>query len=221
LVIDDYEDNCQVLGDFLVSALVPRLADAGFQVTMVICCRDDLVSTNSSWSQHVQKWMKEDLRLKPFDKATAVELMTAAGVPAERHEALFDATKGFPFLLTLAIEEATTVEGQSALFAKKFFERTTRWMNEDQREWFKRICYLEHVDEDTLARVVPKAQVREVQDWFENEASIRDPDTARFAVRPLIRLKTLEYLEVRSPTWHREMKEQVKNGQAVASDSSA
>jgi hypothetical protein len=46
--------------------------------------------------------------------------------------------------------------------------------------------------------------VRPVQDWFEREPSIRDPTSSVFRVRPLIRDKVLRYLELRSPSRHRE-----------------
>jgi hypothetical protein len=47
--------------------------------------------------------------------------------------------------------------------------------------------------------------VRRIQDWFEREASVRDPSAEEFRVRPLIRDKVLRYLELRSPTRHREL----------------
>ena len=207
VVLDDYEANNDALGDFLVGSLIPRLAHAPFGVTLVICCRDDLASTHPGWAQHVQKRLKEDIRLKPFDKKTALELMAEFGVPIEKREEIFRATEGFPFLLTLAIEEATSSEGQSALFAKKFYERTTRWMTEVQKNWFMRVCYLDHVDEDTLALFFSPDEVAEVQNWFESEASIRDPDSPKFCVRPFIRHRTLQYLEMRSPSQHHKMTE--------------
>lgn len=207
LVFDDYEANSPVLGDFLVGSLIPRLAKASFRSTLIICCRDDLTSTNMGWAQHVEPHLKEDIRLKPFDKETAFALMADAGVPKEKWDGIFLATEGYPFLLTLAIEEATSAEGQTALFAKKFYERTARWMTPIQKEWFNRVCYLDDVNEDTLQHFFTPDEARDVQNWFENEASIRDPNSQKFCVRRFIRERTCEYLAMRSPSRHREMRE--------------
>lgn len=91
--------------------------------------------------------------------------------------------------------------------SKSFFDRTTLWMPSEEREWFTRVCYLEEVNEDTLRRVFPDDDIRPVQDWFESEASVRDPSASAFRVRPLIRENVLSYVEIRSPQRHRELRE--------------
>src|SRR5690606_36432383 len=111
----------------------------------------------------------------------------------------------YPFLLSLVIEEADAPGGDSALFLRRFFERTTRWMNATELEWFVRVCYLDLVNLDTLARLFPKEQCAEIQNWFEKEPSIRDPLAAEFVVRPLIREKVLRYQELRAPSHHDEL----------------
>jgi hypothetical protein len=60
-----------------------------------------------------------------------------------------------------------------------------------------------------------------IQDWFEREASIRDPASRSFQVRPLVRKKILRYLETRSPSRHREMLQKVKgsNGDEASNGS--
>ena len=68
-----------------------------------------------------------------------------------------------------------------------------------------RVCYLDRVNEDTLRPLFPNEDVRRVQDWFEKEPSIRDPSASFFRVRPLIRDKVVRYLEIRSPSRHREL----------------
>ena len=50
----------------------------------------------------------------------------------------------------------------------------------------------------------PGEDVGKIVDWFEREPSIRDPSTAFWRVRPLVREKVLRYLEVRAPSKHRE-----------------
>ncbi len=210
IVLDDYEALAPVLGNFLVESLVPRLAAAQFPILLIVACRDDLEATHPGWSQHAKKYLREKIRLAPFDKETAFGLLAEAGIAEERWASIYEATHGFPFLLTLAIEEATAPDAESALFAKKFFDRTTRWMTPKEREWFATVCYLDTINGDTLRVFFPKEEVPLVQDWFEREASIRDPAARSFRVRPLVHEKALRYLETRSPSRHREMLRKAK-----------
>jgi len=205
IVLDDYETLAPLLGDFLLGSLLPRLAAAPFPTLLVVGCRDDLEATNPGWGQHANRWMREDIRLTSFDEETAFGLMADAGIAKEKWTEIYDATRGFPYLLTLEIEEETEANADSALFAKKFFDRTTRWMTPRERGWFATVCYLEKIDEDTLRTFFTEEEVPLVQDWFERESSIRDPASRSFQVRPLVRKKTLRYLETRSPSRHREM----------------
>ncbi len=210
IVLDDYEALAPVLGDFLVESLVPRLANAPFPTLLIVACRDDLEATHPGWSQHAKRYLREQIYLAPFDKETALGLLAEAGIAEERRASIYEATQGLPYLLTLAIEEATAPDAESALFAKKFFDRTTRWMTPKEREWFVAVCYLDTINEDTLRCLFTEREIPLVQDWFEREASIRDPASRLFRIRPLVREKALRYLEVRSPSRHREMLRKAK-----------
>ena len=205
LVLDDYEAIHPLLGDFLVGALVPELASAPFRTVLVVLCRDDLETTHTGWSQHCRRFLRAQIKLAPFAEPAAMELLAGAGIPLERRQALFEATQGYPFLLTLAIEEAGAHAADSVTFLRRFYDRTTRWMTQGEKDWFLRVCYLDRVNEDSLARMFPGANTAEIQDWFEREASIRDPSASFFRVRPLIRDKMLRYQEVRAPSRHREL----------------
>ncbi len=207
LVLDDYEVLSPLLAEFLVGALVPELAAVRFDTVLVILCRDDLDTTHPGWAQHAKRYLREQIRLAPFDAAMAAEFLAAAGVPEARRQAIFDATQGYPFLLNLLVEESASGGADSALFLRKFFERTTRWMTEREQEWFLKICYLERVNEDTLALLFPADEIARIQDWFESEPSVRDPMAADFRVRPLIRDKVLRYESIRAPRRHQELRE--------------
>jgi hypothetical protein len=214
IVFDDFEATAPVLGDFLVSALLPRLAAARFPTLVLIACRDDLEATHVGFGQHAKRWIKEQIVLRPFNRDDADALMTEAQIPAEKHQRLFGATHGFPFLLALAIEEATAPDSESALLAKKFFDRTTRWMTERELGWFVALCYLDVVNEDTIRSVLGESEDPGlVQRWFEHEASIRDPAAKDFTIRPLIREKSLRYLAARAPSRHRAMLDRAASAQ--------
>ncbi|MFO0761170.1 MAG: ATP-binding protein [Byssovorax sp.] len=205
LAIDDYEALAPMLGDFLVGSLLPRLAAAPFPTLLLISGRDALEDTHVGWSQHAKKHLRAEIKLAPFPREEALDLLARAGVPEERRDAIVEATHGFPFLLDLAIEEESSGAAGSALFLRRFFDRTTRWMSRREQEWFTKVCYLDRVDEDTLGRLFPLEDVAPIQDWFEREASIRDPAADCFRVRPLIRDKVLRYLAIRGPKRHEEL----------------
>jgi hypothetical protein len=205
LIVDDFEALAPTLEEFLVGALIPRLARASFKTVLLIAGRDELGAMSPSWAQHCQRYIALQLRLRPFDRATALDALERAAVPEARREALYEATQGFPYLLNLVLEEAAEEGADSALFLKKFHDRTTRWMTAEEKSWFVRVCYLDAVNEDTLARLFPAEIVTRVQDWFEREPSIRDPAADAFRVRPLIRDKVLRYQALRSPQKHRDL----------------
>jgi hypothetical protein len=204
LIVDDYEALAPLLEDFLIEALIPKLAAAPFRSLVWLSGRDDLEAMHPSWSQHLLPYFRKQLRLEPFAKADALLLLEQAGVPEEKRMEIYEQTQGYPFLLHLLAEEVAREDQGSALMLRKFYDRTTRWMSERQREWFIRICYLDNVNHDSLACFFSSEDVPTIQDWFEQEASIRDPAKSTFCVRPLIRQKVLKYQEIRSPNLHRE-----------------
>jgi hypothetical protein len=207
LVLDDYEAIAGLLGDFLVGALVPELAAAPFQTVLIILGRDDLETTHPGWAQHCRRHLREQIRLRPFDAPAAHAVFAAAGIPEDRHAALFEATQGYPFLISLAVEEAGDYGGDSVVFLTRFHDRVTRWMTDREREWFLRVCFLDRVDEDSLAVCFPDENVARIQDWFEREPSVRDPAAPFFRVRPMVRDKILRYLEVRAPGRFKELQQ--------------
>jgi hypothetical protein len=207
VVIDDFEALAPAIEEFVTGSLVPRLADAPFPSTLVILGRDDLEAMSPAWSQHCRQYISDQIRLAPFTREVAIDMLARAGVPEERREALAEATQGFPFLLSLVIDEIGAEGSDSALFLRRFFDRTTRWMSAREREWLSRVCYLDRVNVDTLRPLFPNEDPERIQDWFERESSIRDPSAAFFRVRPLIRDKILRYLELRSPKRHAELLE--------------
>ncbi len=59
LVVDDYEALGATLSDFLISSLVPRLAEARFATVLIIAGRDDLEATHPGWSQHCKRYLTD------------------------------------------------------------------------------------------------------------------------------------------------------------------
>ena len=219
VVLDDFEATVPVLGDFVLGSLLPRLASAPYPSLVLIACRDDLEATHPGFGQHAKRWLAEQMTLTSFNRQQAGGLLTECGIPADRHDAIYASTQGFPFLLSLIIDEAGAPDAESALFAKKYFARTTRWMSERECSWFTALCYLDVVNEDTIPSVIDGDSPQQIQRWFEREASIRDPLAPVFTVRPLIREKALRYLSTRAPSAHRSMVERARpNNEAYSAE---
>lgn len=209
IVLDDFEVISPVLSDFVISALMPSLAKLPFPVVMVIACRDDLGAIHPGFGQHAKKWIVQDIRLGAFNREETNRLLSEAKIPLEKQPHLFEITHGFPFLLSLVIEQVTQPDADSALFAKKFYERTTRWMSKEEKQWFRQLCYLDVINDDTIEEMFGSPEhAAAIQDWFEQEASIRDPISREFTIRPLVRDICLQYFAVKSPIKHKKMSEQ-------------
>lgn len=213
IVIDDFEVLAETLGDFLLGKFIPQLASANFTTLMIVIGRDDLESSHVGWAQHCRKYIRDELRIQPLSREAAILMLREAGVPDDRVNGIYESTQGFPFLLNLVIEENKSGNGETALFLRKFFDRTTRWMSEREKDWFGKTCYLDEVNEDTLKWLFPAEEVSRIQKWFEKDP-VRDPTSRSFRVRPLIRDKVLRYQEIRTPSLHKKMLELVREEQA-------
>ena len=145
----------------------------------------------------------EDIRLTSFDEETAFGLIGETGIAKEKSTEIQYATRGFR-TYSHWNEEETEADADSALFAKKVFDRTTRWMTPREQEWFA-TCATSRRSMRKIRTFFTEEEVPLVQDWFERESSIRDPASRSFQMRPLVRKKTLRYLKTRSPSRHREM----------------
>jgi hypothetical protein len=140
------------------------------------------VAATANEAHHFAANIKERIRLEPFSEKDAIGLLLDAGYTNEKALQINALCNGFPFLLTSYAESCI----QDALFYQRFFERTTRWMTENQKDWFLALCYLERVDQDTILSMIPNANAIEIMDWFRNEASVRDNSSEYFRVKPFI-----------------------------------
>jgi hypothetical protein len=207
LVLDDYESLQPVIEPFLVDHLVPQLATAGFETLLVVVGRDRLVDTHAAWRQQFEPWLAGELRLTSFSPAEAEEYVRLRGIddPAAVHRILTE-TEGYPYLLAGEVE-AELEGGRSALALKGFYERTTRWMTTRQRNWFLPLCFLDEINAETIALMLPGEPSAEVLEWFKNEASIRSPTAKKWTVLPIIRSRMQAYVQNDSPERFRELGE--------------
>ena len=207
LVVDDFESLSDALGSFLGEHFVPMLSRASFESVLVVVGRDRLTDTHPVWRQQHHSLIAEEIRLRPFSEDEATAYLAASGIsePLAVERILRD-TARYPYLLVGAVE-AELDGGGSALSLKSFFDRTTRWMTPRQRKWLVPLCFLEHVNEETIRVILPDDDPTAVLEWFKAEPSVRSPSASRWEILPIIRSKITAYVKLDSPRRYRELSE--------------
>ena len=207
LVFDDYESLAERLGTFLGDHLVPLLAQASFETVMVVIGRDRLTDTHPVWRQRHDGRILGEIRLESFEPSEAEAFVRARGISDDETVArLLRDTAGYPYLLTSEVD-AELAGGRNALGLKSFFDRTARWMSETERSWLLPLCFLDEINEETIAAVLPDANAQQVLRWFKSEASVRSPASRHWSVLPILRSRLTAYVQLDSPKRFRELSE--------------
>ena len=204
LVVDDYESLVANFGEFLVGYLVPRLKQCTFETVLVILGRDQLALSQTGWNQHHQGQLAPAIALSALRREEMDELVKARGrcSPEELDRAWGD-TEGYPLLVTLWLEEAREAgpgAGPSIGMLKRFHDRTTHWLTEEQKRWLYHALFLPKVNVKTFTAVLGnKDEARRAMDWFEGDGSVRDATGADFRVRPYVCSRLVAFLEAKDP----------------------
>lgn len=193
LIVDDFETVGKVLGDFIVESLLRQLENSRFPVLAIFVGRDDIADAHTGFHQHFTRAISKKIRLEPFEPNDAINYLERAGYSVDEARELYRKSGGYPFVLSLFAEHRSNKEQQSALFHKRFFERTTHWMTEPEKDWLLHLCHLDVVNEGTIAAMLPDVSAGAVLEWFTEEASVRDVAAEYFVVQPFIRQMLLEY----------------------------
>lgn len=208
LVLDDYESLAPQLGEFLVGYLVPRLKQCAFETVLVVIGRDQLSLTHPGWNQHHQRQLAAPIVLSALSREEMDELVKAHGrTGADELDRAWADTMGYPLLVTLWLEEARESgrgEGPSIGMLKRFHDRTTHWMAEEQKRWLYHALFLPKVNVETLASSLGSDdEARRAMQWFEGDGSVRDAQGRAFRVRPYVRSRLADYLEATDPACFR------------------
>jgi hypothetical protein len=193
LVVDDFETVGEAIGDFLVESLLRRLQDAPFPVLTVFLGRDDVYEEHTDFHQHFSKAIIRRIPLKPFSFDDAIRYLESAGYDRAEAESIYTKSGGYPFVLSLFAEHRSQKEQQTAIFYQRFFERTTHWMTENEKEWILKLSYLDVVNIGTIEAMLPGVDANVVAEWFRNEASVRDTAARHYVVQPFIKEMLLTY----------------------------
>lgn len=206
VVIDDYEALQPILQDFLVSNFLKLLKTAGFASTVIILGRDRLTLTDPSWDQHFSAQMLDRMGIEQLKRSEMDQLLSQLGVgeQTEKDRAWGD-TQGYPYLVRLWVDEFMG-GGRSAVILKQFHVRITRWMSAQQRNWLDAILFLDEVNPSTLGAMLDhREDADDANDWFQNEASIRDTRARKFVAIEYIRTRLLDYLKLSDPARYKAL----------------
>lgn len=211
IVVDDYESLVAHLGEFLVTYLVPRLKQCAFETVLVVIGRDQLALTHPGWNQHHQRYLVPPIVLSPLSREEMDELVKRHGrANSKELDRAWNDTKGYPLLVTLWLEEAHEAgrgKGPSIGLLKRFHDRTTHWLTDEQKRWLYNAIFLEKVNGQTFAAVLGSDdEGQRAMQWFENDGSVRDAQGRSFRVRPFVRSRLTDYLEERDPRMFQELK---------------
>ena len=212
LVVDDYEALSEHVGEFLVGHLVPRLKQAPFESVLVIIGRDQLALTHPGWNQHHQRELRKPIALASLNREEMDALVMAhgGGGSIDALERAWADTLGYPLLVTLWLEEAQEPgqgEGPSIGLLKRFHDRTTFWLTDEQKRWLHHALFLSKINVETFATMLGDGdEARRAMDWFQNDGSVRDALGRAFRVRPYVRSRLVDYLEATDPERARALK---------------
>lgn len=200
LIIDDYETTKQALEEFLISHLLEKLKTADFNTVVLILGRDDIKNTHPGWDQHFDYNLEKSIKLLPFSESELNKLLIMNNViETTEIDRAWRETQGYPFLVQLWLEEFEN-GGRSAPLLKRFYERTTRWMNEEQKKWLSYAIFMAEVNRNTFQAALGDLNEGDrAWQWFENEGSVRDTRGLPYRVNEYIRSRIDDYLKITDP----------------------
>ncbi|MEP6937638.1 MAG: hypothetical protein ABI871_06180 [Chthoniobacterales bacterium] len=138
-----------------MESLLRQLENSRFPVLAIFLGHDDLADAHTGFHQHFANAIVTKIRLEPFDSDDGIRYLESAGYSQDEAQTIYGKSGGYPFILSLFAEHRSNKEQQSAVFYKRFFERTTHWMTGPEKDWLLRLCYLDVVNESTVAAMLP------------------------------------------------------------------
>ena len=127
--------------------------------------------------------------------------------PQEEKERAWRDTQGYPLYVQLWIEEAAA-GGRAAVMLQRFYDRTTRWMSDQQKGWLLHALFLDEVNVRTMqAMIGDEEQGAEAFNWFKREGSVRDTSARDFRVHEYLRSRLIDYLRICDPARHEQLQE--------------
>lgn len=204
LVVDDYEVVKSSLERLFVDHLFIALKNAKFETTAVIVGRDCLADTaNGDWDRQLGGVLLDPVSLFALTREEMKDLANLHGIHDDSEQLrAWNDTEGYPFFVQLWLEENQS-GGRGAMLLKRAYDRTTKWMDEEQRRWLAYSLVIKPVDKRQFKLVLrDEAEAERAFAWFVGDASIRDPKGETFRVREYLRSRLLDYIKLSDPDFY-------------------
>jgi hypothetical protein len=216
MIFDDYETLEPTLDDFLRHELLPRLRKTNFQSVIIILGRDSIRDVTVDWNHYFGNDIVLDVRLAAFSEEESRDYLEIRGINDPHvKERIIEDSLGLPYLLDAEVE-CELRGGGSALSLQKFVDKTTRWMNPEQKAWALVLAFLDDVNADTVRCILPDSKPMNVVEWFKKEASIRSPEAEKWRMLPIIRSRFQASIQNDSPSQYQTYKEMAAKAHQVA-----
>ncbi len=195
IVLDNYEYLSKFVRIFLEQHMIAFLEGANINLKLLLVSRDSIDDFPETNVKHIA--------LGPFSNSEAVRFLKVNGITDEKQQALIiRRSLRYPYLMEFEVKTSS----QSASSLQKYFDRITRWMTSQQKDWLIALSYLSHVDKAQVKKMVKIKDVDAVMHWFKNEPSVRCPETGRWKIIPLISEKVHAYIKVEDPERDRHLR---------------
>lgn len=199
VIIDDFEALQNSMIDFLTEYFFKDLKRSAFESFICILGRDTLSNTSPNWDQHFQHSLMDPIRLKYLNKEEVFELAEIYNIQEITiKEKIWSDTEGYPYYIHLWTTEAEQ-GGVTATSLKQFYTRMTRWLSPKQKDWLEKIVFLDEISIYSVQKTIFSKEAKEITEWFQNEASLRDTQSLKFRFRPFVRSRILEYIKISDP----------------------
>lgn len=211
IIIDDFEALQHRMTSFLTEYFLRDLKNSNFESLICILGRDNLPNTSPNWEQHFSHSLVTPISLKHLNKQEVFELAELYDIQEESiKEKIWDDTEGYPYYIHLWTTEAEQ-GGVTATSLKQFYTRMTRWLMPKQKIWLSKIVFLDEISIFSVEKMnFSKQEAIEITTWFQDEASLRDTQSIKFRLRPFVRSRILDYIQITDPKYFNEMSNQAK-----------
>ena len=212
LILDDFEALQTKMIRFLTENLLPELKKCEFDSFIFILGRDNLSNTSPNWNQHFQNNLLDSIHLKRLNQNDVYTLAKSYGITDEETKAkIWLATEGYPYDIQRWIAEIES-GGITATSLKQFYTRMTRWLSEIEKSWLQKIVFLDVINVQNIEKMgFNSAEAQHINEWFQNEASLRDTYSRVYRFRPFVQSRILEYLQITDPEKFSILKKQAES----------
>lgn len=199
IVFDTFEKLGPQIEPFVLDYLLPSIISEEVPLDIIVSGRFPLSDHDSRWIDYFGV-ERLTVPLQPFSVEEVQEYIEAHVEQVTSNltaEALHAATGGLPFLLERWRLEGAHCLPETTENLKNAFDRFTFWLNEEQRQWIRKLSLASSFDYGLVERLFPD-MVDLVYDTITKDASIcSEKNSQIFEIQEILRQAASEQLVAR------------------------